>query len=121
MFQTASGYGGAVYVAAGTVTLNADTVGNRRPHQSDSNCEGGHEPWVTAAASDVAGGSVTLTNDTISNNRAGSSQGSNPSAGHGGGVFIAPDAKVYFDSFTVAHMILNMHLPNIDGTYTLLP
>ena len=71
----------------------------------------------------MAGGSVTLTKDTISNNRAGSSQGSNPSAGYGGGVFIAANAKVYFDSFTVAQMNLNhaTWYPNIDGTYTLLP
>lgn len=71
----------------------------------------------------MAGGSVTLTNDTISDNRAGSPEGSQPSAGYGGGVFIAANAKVYIDSFTVAHMNFNhaAWYPNIDGTYTLLP
>ena len=129
-----SGYGGAIYVASGTVTLSADTVGNPLGSSGISS-NTAQAPSLSLLGRGyggglyVAGGSVTLTNDTVYYNVAGGYNGGGVawgggygSYGFGGGIFIAANATVYLDSFTVAHTNYNRASgdPNIDGTYILL-
>ena len=116
-----SAYGGAVYVASGTVTMNADTIGNGRGYfGAAANLAIGAVGYSGRGYGGgvcVAGGTVTFANDTIIYNGAytGGFGGSN---GIGGGVDIASGAKVYLDSFTKTNTHLNT-VGNIRGTYTL--
>jgi hypothetical protein len=112
-----SAYGGAVYISAATVTMNADTVGcppgqfglQSNSAQSPTNSYGG--------GTYVGGGTVTLTNDTIIDNAA---AGGN--VGYGGGIYIASGATVDLDSFTLAHTENNYGFGNnIYGAYILVP
>jgi hypothetical protein len=121
--RTASGYGGGIYVAGGTVSMNADSVesntaqgGNNVPAGTGSTFVNG---FGYGGGICVASGSATLTNDTVDHNVAG------PNAfgvSYGGGIFIASGGTVYLDSFTVANTYSNAGgLGDINGTYTLLP
>lgn len=135
-----SAYGGAVYVAGGTVTMNSDEtvpliVGGfynaGTENVATGGIGGGFGPHGIGYAGFlyVAGGSVTLTNDMVVENLAGDFEDFiGLTNGYGGGIFIAPGATVYLDSFTVASTFSNEDsssysggsTANIDGTYTLL-
>jgi hypothetical protein len=126
--RTASGYGSGIYVAGGTLTMNADRV------ESNTAQGGKAAPAGTGSANFyfsgfgyggglcLAGGTATLTNDTVDHNLAGDDQSPH---GYGGGIFIAPGATVYLDSFTVANTNFNTTYtpwgPDIYGTYIFLP
>jgi hypothetical protein len=118
-----SAYGGAVYVAGGTVTLSGDVIGNPAgPSAARSDWVQGGSPygWGYGGGVYVAGGTVTMTNDTVQYNvDNGYVNNSVTHAGHGGGIYIAPPATVYLDSYTVANTVHNSP-DNIYGTYTLL-
>jgi hypothetical protein len=127
-----SAYGGAIYVAGGTVTLNADTVGNQGSYGDSSNVAQGPSLSPTGRGYGgglyMAGGNVTLTNDSIRFNVAGGYFGGGVawgggygSFGYGGGIFVAPGATVYLDSFTAANTYGNIAnwYANIDGKYIL--
>jgi len=132
-----SAYGGAVYVAGGMVTMSADqtvpmlnyAAGIENSAQGGSFGLGGPEDGIGYGGFlYVAGGTVTLTNDIVMNNVAGDPENfDGPIVGYGGGIFIAPGATVYLDSFTVANTIENGDVSslsdgstaNIDGTYIL--
>jgi hypothetical protein len=116
--RNGSAYGGAVYVASGTVTMNADTIGNP-PFDPVTGAYTGAKANFASGPGGVfgrgygggaymAGGTVTLANDKIIYN----------TAYIGGGVDIASGAKVYLDSFTKTNTYLNAGI-NIYGTYTL--
>jgi hypothetical protein len=119
-----SGYGGAVYVASGTVTMNADTIGNSYIDPATGANTGAKANFASGpgafgrgygGGAYVAGGTVTLANDTIIYNDDWTYN--NPYL-LGGGVDIASGAKVYLDSFTKTNTYLNNGL-QIVGTYTL--
>jgi hypothetical protein len=125
--QGASGYGGAIYIAGGTVTLSSDTVGNS-PGSSGASSNTAQAPSGNPTGRGyggglyVAGGSVTLTNNTISANKAGGYFSNGVYLyGYGGGIFIATNAEVALDTFTLDNTKNNQAswFPNIDGTYTL--
>jgi hypothetical protein len=126
--QTA--YGGAVYVASGTVTMSGDAFGNVYDYAANG-AEGGYGSSNLGdgygGAVYVAGGAVTLTNDSIHGNYV--ADLGNPDGyvfgdygGYGGGIYIAPAATVYIDSFTLANTSGNIsNGGNIYGFYQLLP
>jgi hypothetical protein len=98
-----SGLGGGLYVASGTVNLNSDTV----DYNSATDAGGGLF---------VAGGTVTLTGDTLEYNSAGPA---GPIGTNGGGLYIANNASVCLDAFTLANTINNRSavVDNIYGSY----
>jgi hypothetical protein len=111
-------YGGGLYVGGGTVNLSGTTV--------DGNMAGG-QPVLPATRFQsrfafgggiyVAAGTVTLSNDTVESNVA---IGWNFAVG--AGLYIASQATVYIDAFTLAHVINNTSngtVDNIDGAYIL--
>jgi hypothetical protein len=98
--------GGALYVAAGQVTLTNSSVNNNWAGPSPSSP--GY-PGVGGGLY-IAGGTVTLANTTIESN----------TADWGGGIYIASGATVYIDPFTVANTINNQVGGNIDGTFILM-
>lgn len=127
-----SGYGGAVYVGGGTVTMNADTIGNSAVNPVTGVNDGATANAAYSLGSGygygggiaVAGGIVTLTNDTIIYNVAGySSAFGGGSPGRGDAIYIAPGATVYIDSFTVTNTYGDNYgyfdgiNGGIDGTY----
>jgi hypothetical protein len=120
-----SAYGGAIYVAGGTVNLSADNLGGPSgasgfAHQNIA--QGGlggygySDGFGYGGGLYVAGGSVTLTNDIVQLNVA----DSNGHLAHGGGIFIASGAAVRLDFFTLTNTYNNTP-DNIDGTYILRP
>jgi hypothetical protein len=130
-----SAYGGAVYVAGGTVTISADqTVPMANSSAGIENIARGGGIGSGAGIGYggflyAAGGTVNLTNDIVTQNWAGDPESQDgPIPGYGGGIFIAPSATVYLDSFTVANAIDNADISsasdgstaNIDGKYILL-
>lgn len=130
-----SAYGGAVYVAGGTVTMSADqTVPMVNYSAGIENIARGGGIGAGAGIGYggflfAAGGTVTLTNDIVTQNWAGDPESQDgPIPGYGGGIFIAPSATVYLDSFTVANAIYNADISslsdgntaNIDGSYILV-
>jgi hypothetical protein len=135
-YYGSSAYGGAVYVASGTVTMSGDKLGPLS-YFIDGNyaAAGGYYPHVGKAQGGglcVAGGSVTLTNDQISGNAAFGQNG--VQFGQGPGIFIAPGATVYLDVSTRSNTVGNTAPPidgdhwgnyygppNIHGVYTALP
>jgi hypothetical protein len=129
--QTA--YGGAVYVAAGTVTIRGDTFGNLNPSSGGGNGNSALGGYGTGTLGDgyggalyLAGGNVTLTNDYIQGNYVADLNNTDSfgdNGGYGGGIYIAPAATVYLDSFTVANTYGNIANPPADiyGHYNLLP
>jgi hypothetical protein len=126
--RSASGYGGGIYVARGSLTMNADRVESNTAQGGKAAPQGtgGYSFWFSGFGYGgglcVAGGSVTLTNDTVDHNVAGDDQLPH---GYGGGIFIGSGATVYLDSFTVANTYSNTTYtpwgPDIYGTYILLP
>jgi hypothetical protein len=128
-----NGYGGGIYVAAGSVTLSDDTLSANaalggqgcplsfRGHSGNGgNCFGG--------ALYVAGGTMTLRDDAVTGNTAnggapGQSYNATSGLGEGGGIYIATPATVSLDGFTVANVLNNTAStsdPNIDGSYQFL-
>jgi hypothetical protein len=132
-----SAYGGAVYVAGGRVTMSADqtvpmlnySVGIENSAQGGDFGDGSDNGTGYGGFLYVGGGTVTLTNDIVTQNWAGDPDSQDlPIPGYGGGIFIAPGATVYLDSFTLANAVANADssskrdgsTANIDGTYILL-
>jgi hypothetical protein len=125
----ASGFAGALYVAAGQVVMNTSTVNNNFIYSPGA----GYATY--GGGMYVAGGAVTLSNDAVQSNSAIFGGGlyvtggtmtlsndtveSNSASSAGGGIYVASLATVYIDPFTLAHVINNTAAvdPNIDGTY----
>jgi hypothetical protein len=136
--HSASGYGGGIYAAGGTLTMNFDRV------ESNTAQGGNAAPQGTGSGAFVvsgfgyggglyaASGSVSLINDVVDHNVAGTYENGGTYIfyvhGFGGGIFIAPGATAYLDSFTVVNSIGNTdqsgtdgYTADIDGTYIRLP
>jgi hypothetical protein len=104
-----NGYGGALYVAGGSVTLSNDTISSNTASSGGDVAEGGGVY--------VAGGSVTVSSCSITYNTAKVDFVGSTAAG--GGIYIVSGAKVYLDSYTVTHTTNNIAAidPDIDGMY----
>jgi hypothetical protein len=137
--------GGGLYVASGTVTLSADTVGSNVASDGGGLFVAGGTVTLSRVTVDsnrasvggglfVAGGTVTLSGDTVDSNVAlyayyggglfvegGSVCLTNSTVEYNqwGGVYIATNAQVCLDSFTVANIINNLGFSNISGSYTI--
>jgi hypothetical protein len=99
-YSGSSAYGGAVYVASGTVTMSGDKLGPLNVYAGNYALAGGYYPHSGRAEGGglcVAGGSVTLTNDQISGNEVFGQDAYLHPYGQGKGIFIAPSAQVYLD------------------------
>jgi hypothetical protein len=114
----ASGYGGGVYVAGGTITLSGVTLSANSALGGDggsyrSKYPGGNGGTGYGGGLYAAAGTVTLLSSTvIGNTAAGGLAGrgrpnGKPGTGVGGGLSIAPAAVVYLDAYTVAHTTTN--------------
>jgi hypothetical protein len=88
-----NGFGGALYVGGGTVTLTGDTL-------STNTAQSGGALYV-------AGGTVTLTSDTLAAGQDGRSVGSPVKSGEDGGLSINAAAAVSLDAVTLADVINN--------------
>jgi hypothetical protein len=100
-------FGGGLYVDSATVTLSSDTVDN---NQANGGFGGGNNLVVPEAFGGglyLAGGTVTLCNVTVQNNSANGDHVSHLGYALGAGLYIASHAKVYIDSFTLAHAVGN--------------
>src|SRR5262249_37842298 len=143
-----SAYGGALYVAGGTVS-SSGTLFSRNEAVFQGQESLGDPSTAYGGAIYVAAGHVSLSNDTVTANgiRVGGLAANTPLGGGlyvaggtvtmrndavssnssilGGGIFIATGATVYLDSFTVNNTTGNGDLglqiiSNIAGTYILL-
>jgi hypothetical protein len=129
-FAPGAGAGGGLYVAGGSVSLSNSYLHFNEafvgviPHGFSQLPETVYGGGVYAAA-----GTLSLSNDTITSNSIWGEIGTAGDmlsyyvAGYGGGIYIAPGATAYIDSFTVSNTINNTANvdPNIHGTYIVLP
>jgi hypothetical protein len=138
-----NGFGGGLYVAAGTATLSNVTLSTNTAqggtggdggwdHASGSFYPGGNGGNGFGGGLYVAGGSVSLHSTTVTSDTAAGGAGGHsprggngtPGLGEGGGLYIDPAASVVLDAFTLAsfrHNIASTSYPNIAGSYTTAP
>ena len=124
-----AGYGGGMFVAAGTVTLSGVTLASNTA-QGGNGWDGGKDPGTDGGNAFggglyAAGGTVTLLNCAVTGNTAKGGTGGRgkpngaAGVGLGGGIYIDPLALVYLDAYTLAHIKNNQanNYANIFGSW----
>jgi hypothetical protein len=125
-----NGDGGALYVAAGTVTATGDTISGNTAHGGQGGdsykTTGGPGGNGYGGAVYAAGATITLRNDTVTNNSALYGAGGSGTVvgttgvGIGGGLYIDTLVTMCLDAFTQAHVTNNSAStsdPNIHGSW----
>jgi hypothetical protein len=126
-----SGYGGGLYVSAGSVSVTNVSISSNTA-QGGNGAAGANGGSGFGGGLDAAGGTISLVHDTVTNNVAVGGQGGKGVGGKngfpsgtagtaaGGGLYISSLASLTLDAFTLANV--NHNKPDdIFGSYTVSP